>query len=669
LSIAQYVFVGILSFLVVVQVACSLIYIARRPQFVKEEDMQAGLLVMVPCYNESDKELRKTVDSVLENDYPDDRKLLVIVADGVITGAGETMSCPETLASLLGFDFDPSDAAYPYNSLGANTTNYASIYSGIYTSRNRPEKKLNYIVIVKQGCPQERFTPRAGNRGKRDSQILLFGILNRLQYGRRLKDLDQTFIKTLDAFGLCHQDIKYLMAIDADTRVSDTSLKFLVHKLEKDKSILACCGETRVDNKVQSFVTMMQVFEYYSAHHLKKAFESVFGCVTCLPGCFTLYRLYTEELEPLLTSDVIVSNYARNDISSLHERNLYELGEDRMLTTLLLQHFYGMKLSFVPEAVCWTIVPHTFQILKSQRRRWINSTVHNMLELLKVQTMCGVCFFSMKMVVIFDLLSTFLLPSGCIYLYYIIIDAIMNSDGVAPLAILAFAFVGLMMVPFVMRAQWDYFLWFIVFVLGGVPTFYFYLPVYSFWHMDDLSWGKTRQVKQDNNNQEERKVEMGGDVTAEETASSNHSSTARANREDVNVVQDLAEKRSTSPCSTTVKKSMMLENDHVELLSTRSPANSCTEKKTTKKARTRTDGTVEDVREVSTLSFTASLNPKKEKKKKKKIDNHCGEPMEEQDSTVVGSINVDARERKSSKKTKKKKKKRSNEGSNGQKHC
>lgn len=208
-----------------------------------------------------------------------------------------------------------------------------------------------------------------------------------------------------------------------------------------------------------------------------------------------MYRLYTEEFQPLLACDNILTAYSRNDISSLHERNLYELGEDRMLTTLMLQEFHRMSLSFVPEATCWTIVPHTVQILKSQRRRWINSTLHNMCELLKVETMCGVCFFSMKMVVVFDLISTFLLPSGCAYLYYIIVDAIMSVDPLGPLQILAFAYVGLMMLPFMFRAQWDYFLWFFVFLIGGIPAFYFYLPIYAFWHMDDLSWGKTRQVQ------------------------------------------------------------------------------------------------------------------------------------------------------------------------------
>lgn len=29
---------------------------------------------------------------------------------------------------------------------------------------------------------------------------------------------------------------------------------------------------------------MMQVYEYFISHYLAKAFESLFGSVTCLPG-------------------------------------------------------------------------------------------------------------------------------------------------------------------------------------------------------------------------------------------------------------------------------------------------------------------------------------------------------------------------------------------------
>jgi len=30
--------------------------------------------------------------------------------------------------------------------------------------------------------------------------------------------------------------------------------------------------------------------------------------------------------------------------------------------------------------------------------------------------------------------------------------------------------------------------------LAGVPVFFFVLPIYSFWKMDDFSWGTTRKV-------------------------------------------------------------------------------------------------------------------------------------------------------------------------------
>ena len=63
---------------------------------------------------------------------------------------------------------------------------------------------------------------------------------------------------------------------------------------------------------------------------MKKAFESVFGCVTCLPGCFTMYRVFSADGRSLIAQDNVYSAYARNDIESLHEKNLYLLGEDRM---------------------------------------------------------------------------------------------------------------------------------------------------------------------------------------------------------------------------------------------------------------------------------------------------------------------------------------------------
>ena len=84
-----------------------------------------------------------------------------------------------------------------------------------------------------------------------------------------------------------------------------------------------------------------------------------------------MYRLSSNEGQPLISADYVYNKYSTNKVESLHEKNLFHLGEDRYLTTLLLLKFSDMKLSFVPEATCHTIVPNTFSVLLSQRVSFI----------------------------------------------------------------------------------------------------------------------------------------------------------------------------------------------------------------------------------------------------------------------------------------------------------
>lgn len=229
----------------------------------------------------------------------------------------------------------------------------------------------------------------------------------------------------------------------------------------------------------------------------------------------------TEDMKCLIAHDLVYIDYARNDIPSLHEKNLFELGEDRMLTTLLLQYFPGMRLSFVPEAMCWTIVPHTMWILLSQRRRWINSTFHNMYELLKVQTMCGICMFSMKMVVIMDLIVTMILPASLVYIGYLIYLFITQPELIDTFVLIFYGVsFSLQMLSFLVRSRWDYLWWFAVFCVGGIPVFYFILPIYAFANMDDFSWGKTRTVTP--------ATEKVGDVSQSEESDSEEDSDAES---------------------------------------------------------------------------------------------------------------------------------------------
>jgi chitin synthase len=149
------------------------------------------------------------------------------------------------------------------------------------------------------------------------------------------------------------------------------------------------------------------VYEYYISHHLSKAFESLFGSVTCLPGCFSLYRIRTADKgRPIIISNRIIDEYSEANVDTLHKKNLLALGEDRFLTTLLMKHFPTFRTKFIPDAVAHTVAPESWRILFSQRRRWINSTVHNLCELVFLPELFGFCCFSMRFFVFIDLLGT-----------------------------------------------------------------------------------------------------------------------------------------------------------------------------------------------------------------------------------------------------------------------
>ena len=208
-----------------------------------------------------------------------------------------------------------------------------------------------------------------------------------------------------------------------------------------------------------------------------------------------MYRLRTADKgRPLIISDKVVTEYADCEVDTLHKKNLLSLGEDRYLTTLMTKHFPQMSYRFVPDAYALTAAPESWSILLSQRRRWINSTIHNLAELVFLKDLCGFCCFSMRFVVFVDLFGTLILPATCAYLGYLIYR-IASHTGPLPtisLAILA-AVYGLQAIIFIIKRQWQHVGWMIIYICA-YPIYSFILPIYSFWNQDNFSWGNTRIV-------------------------------------------------------------------------------------------------------------------------------------------------------------------------------
>ena len=104
---------------------------------------------LVTCYSEGEDSLRTTLDSISTTHYSDSRKLMFVVADGMITGAGEKRSTPDICVSLLEPDprfGNPMPMVYEAVGSGAKAENRAMVYAGHYSAysilRPLPEARL-----------------------------------------------------------------------------------------------------------------------------------------------------------------------------------------------------------------------------------------------------------------------------------------------------------------------------------------------------------------------------------------------------------------------------------------------------------------------------------------------------------------------------------------------
>ena len=72
------------------------------------------------------------------------------------------------------------------------------------------------MVVVKVGKPTERTKP--GNRGKRDSQILLMHYLNRVHFDLPMSPLElEIYHQMRNVIGIDPAFYEYIFTVDADT--------------------------------------------------------------------------------------------------------------------------------------------------------------------------------------------------------------------------------------------------------------------------------------------------------------------------------------------------------------------------------------------------------------------------------------------------------------------
>ncbi|KAJ5627136.1 Chitin synthase 8 [Penicillium herquei] len=457
------------------------------------ENLDKFIICQVPAYTEDEDSLRRAIDSMARMKYDDKRKLLLIICDGMIIGQGNDRPTPRIVLDILGVpeNMDPEPLSFESLGEGMKQHNMGKVYSGLYEVMGHI---VPYLVVVKVGKPSE--VSRPGNRGKRDSQMVIMRFLNRVHYNLPMSPMElEMHHQIRNIIGVNPTFYEFILQVDADTMVAPDAATRFVSSFLSDTRLIGVCGETSLSNAKTSMVTMIQVYEYYISHNLVKAFESLFGSVTCLPGCFTMYRVRSSETgKPLFVSKEVIENYAEIRVDTLHMKNLLHLGEDRYLTTLLLKHHPKFKTKYIFRAHAFTVAPESFAVFLSQRRRWINSTVHNLIELIPLQQLCGFCCFSMRFIVFIDLLSTIIQPVTLAYIIYLIVWIVEDTSALPWISFVLLGVIyGLQALIFILRRKWEMIGWMFIYLMA-IPVFSLALPLYSFWNMDDFTWGNTRVI-------------------------------------------------------------------------------------------------------------------------------------------------------------------------------
>jgi hypothetical protein len=293
----------------------------RRNNFVDETAMLQSLnlpaiSILAPAYNEG-LNIVENVRSLLTINYPSFE--IVIINDG---------STDDSLKKLIAeYELEKRDVLH-HSFIPTKTIR------GIYKSRNKAFKSLT--VVDKE------------NGGKADA--LNTGI------------------------NICKKSI--ICCIDVDCILEhDAMLKLIKPFLNNEKKVIASGGVIRVANSCviedgriievklpEKFIARVQVLEYFRA--------------------FLMGRMAWSRVDGLLLISGAFGMFDKPTVIEAGGYNTNTVGEDMELLVRMRRMMREKKVpytvGFVPDPLCWTEVPQSWKVLKSQRNRWTRGTAETL---------------------------------------------------------------------------------------------------------------------------------------------------------------------------------------------------------------------------------------------------------------------------------------------------
>ncbi len=139
-----------------------------------------------------------------------------------------------------------------------------------------------------------------------------------------------------------------LLTVDDDVVIDRNTIRNLVNELMSHDELGAVCSQCRVHNKNKNLLTRLQGLEYLGFNAIRLADEGFLRGPLVMHGMLTAFRAS-----------------ALREVEGFAEGHLIEDYEITMRLKIL-----GWSVKSAPNALAWTVVPHTLSQLWRQRTRW-----------------------------------------------------------------------------------------------------------------------------------------------------------------------------------------------------------------------------------------------------------------------------------------------------------
>lgn len=455
-------------------------------------DQPEKMVMLLPCYNETYDELRRSLDSLIEQKNIDNHpRVIFIVVDGNVRGPGMDKT---TQGYLLEDILEPGPSRRFENGYRARDGLFMPV-----TTQTGFYKGIPYVFVGK------RY-----NQGKRDSLCFARSFL--YHFRQRSEGIVTMFNNDMFEYlgnifvqaGV--ENVDYLCGMDADTVFDEYCVWEMLKEIRKNPKLVGVCGHVCVDYDGHNWGwwSLYQSVEYSQTQGLRRMFQSrITGKVNCLPGCCQLIRVDEATFGDAVLRERFGYCPKPNDVMTQHIMGNYS--EDSIHASIIFSLFPAKQTAQALKAKAFTIVPQNWKVFLSQRKRWALGSISNEFVMIFRPGIILIERLQSLIAVITWAITPFIIAA---FVELMIAFAKRGKEMMTDplflglICVLFFRYIYSFCIGFWLPRnnleRFQYFVGFFVH-LCTAPFMNMVILFYSLLHSDDFKWGKTREVITDNN--------------------------------------------------------------------------------------------------------------------------------------------------------------------------